>query len=767
MLTFGELVVVDPRTLRPVVGVAQVTDAHTGDPLDTFDAAGVPAPVVSSARGYVGQFHTADDHPLVRLTFPEGDPVVIAARETTLEAAAVADIVERGRLSKEALDTTITTGIVRQVPPAARAEARAFLASEPAVAQAAAAAAGPAVEDAAEGLDLLTSTSTAVPPMPLRGMVSELPIVYDPCDAWGGQVWGADSVGKKIGRSSDGGRTWTEHCAAPFLNGTNTLSRLLATNDGEVLAVALEGVWRSTDWAGGTPTWTLVRSNPTPSFFYPWGADGDGTKFIVTHYAAAPNMLNSRYVYISLDAGQTWAQVYDTTERYGEADSSVSHIHGAAYDRWEDRFIVCEGHGPAAGVFESRDDGATWTKLKWGFTGAEGSTPTVVVATDHGIVFGSDAAANGVYVLPRGEDTIRQAWIWGGMTTTTLLGYAHMGYRDPRTGIVHIAYTSYEADRPAPVAASDGRVASQVWADPVPARMWRKLVIDHAGRLVMRCQTDNTIAYGTVGGRGIQSPTLLDPGRTLGGTVDGDRHTVALGRYATAKGTGALAANNATADSRSVALGNNARSALGGVAVGDGAKGGTPDTGLYGVGIGFGAQADQGGLAIGQQARAIHNRALALGPASRSGKTDGTSASFGTAVGGDAVVEASSNGTALGYGAKAMFARGTAVGALAESQFNDATALGEKAKATAQSTVALGGDAAATHARSVALGDGTATTYVDQVAIGPRHLEVTASTQPGTPAAGNARMFLRNTGGVHELCIRFPNGNVKVIATDT
>ena len=564
----------------------------------------------------------------------------------------------------------------------------------------------------------------SAPPLPLQGMIVGEPIVFDPCDAWGGYVWGAASGAQRIGRSDDGGETWSDYCEAPFLTGSaNTASRILPADDGEVLVVALQGVWRSAGWATAVPTWTLVQENPTASFFYPWGADGDGTKFIVTHYAAAPNMLESRYVYISTDGGHSWSQVYDTTTRYGVADSEVTHIHSAAYDPWEDRFIVNEGHGPSAGIYESYDDGATWSKLNWGFTGAEGSTPTVTVATDDGIVFGSDAAVNGVYVLPRGSKTVEQAWVWGQMTSVSLLGYAHMGYRDPNSGLVYIAYTSYEADRSAPVAASDGRVAAQVWSDPIPARMWRKLVVDHEGRVIMRCQTDSTIARGRTGGRGVPSPTLLDSGRVLGGSNNGDRNTVAVGMWAKATGTGAFAANNGTAGSRAVAVGNDSNAVQGGVALGSGAMGGA-GTGLYGVAVGFDAKAYSSGTAIGQQAHASHGRGTAVGPRSRSGNTDGTGGGFGTAVGSDAVVESSSNGTAVGYGAKALFSRGTAIGALAESRFNDAMAVGEKAVAARQSALAIGGDSFADHVMSVALGDGTQTTAADQVAIGPRDLEI-------------------------------------------
>lgn len=594
--------------------------------------------------------------------------------------------------------------------------------------------------------EVIAQVVGSAPPLPLQGMVVGEPIVYDPCDAWGGYVWGAASGAKRIGRSDDGGETWSDYCEAPFLTGSaNTASRILPANDGEVLVVALQGVWRSAGWAAAAPTWTLVQENPTASFFYPWGADGDGTKFIVTHYAAAPNMLESRYVFISTDEGRTWSEVYDTTSRYGEADSAVTHIHSAAYDPWEDRFIVCEGHGPSAGIYESRDNGATWSKLEWGFTGAEGSTPTVSVATDEGIVFGSDAAANGIYVLPRGSQTVEQAWVWGQMTTTSLLGYAHMGYRDPNSGIVYIAYTSYEPDRPAPVAASDGRVAAQVWADPIPARMWRKLVVDHAGRVIMRCQTDSTIARGRTGGRGVPSPTLLDTGRVLGGANTGDRNTVSVGMWASASGTGAFAANNGVAASHGVAIGNSAAAVQGGVAVGSGAMGGTP-TGLYGIALGYDAKAYSSGVAIGQQAHASHQRGTAIGPRARSGNTDGTGGGFGTAIGSDSVVESASNGTAIGYGAKALFSRGTAIGALAESRFNDAVAIGEKAVATRQSAVALGGDALADHNQSVALGDGTITNASSQVAVGPRDVEIQDSARGVILRSPNGTAFRVRVG---------------------
>ena len=102
MHTFGPLIVVEPRTLRPVVGrVATVTDLD-GDPIDTYDLDGNPAPIVTGSRGQIGQFR-ADPVSVIQVTVPGGDPSVLVSMEAIAAAGPMADIIATGRLSEGAM----------------------------------------------------------------------------------------------------------------------------------------------------------------------------------------------------------------------------------------------------------------------------------------------------------------------------------------------------------------------------------------------------------------------------------------------------------------------------------------------------------------------------------------------------------------------------------------------------------------------------------------------------------------------------------------
>jgi len=207
---------------------------------------------------------------------------------------------------------------------------------------------------------------------------------------------------------------------------------------------------------------------------------------------------------------------------------------------------------------DSDDDGATWGKIAYGksFDNPPGNSPTVVKATDYGIVFGSDDPTNGVMVMPRGTHTIERAYSRRGVSNTTLFGYAHMGARDPRTGQVYLVWELNAAsagDLGAQIMASDGRVAGPVWEDTdATRRLWRRIVIDDQGTLLAWEQTTNSVLRATVTGVGALPAHTQDSGRVLGGRAIGDRGTIAVGPESVAEG------NRAAAFGRGVALGYDA-----------------------------------------------------------------------------------------------------------------------------------------------------------------------------------------------------------------
>lgn len=113
MFTFGPLTVVEPRTLRPVVGrPANVRDA-AGDPVQTYDTSGNPRPVVTGSRGQIGQFQA--DSPVVHLDVPGGDPLVLAGIELLGQVGELHQLTTTGRLSEASLKSTIATEIDRSV----------------------------------------------------------------------------------------------------------------------------------------------------------------------------------------------------------------------------------------------------------------------------------------------------------------------------------------------------------------------------------------------------------------------------------------------------------------------------------------------------------------------------------------------------------------------------------------------------------------------------------------------------------------------------
>ena len=602
-----------------------------------------------------------------------------------------------------------------------------------------------------------------------------------PAEFFSGYIWGVETNGV-IKRSNDGGTTWTTYCTIAEITGGILIQRILPTDDGEVLVATTDTVYRSTGWAGGSPTWATVLTNPTathdsPSYFYPWGVDGDGTKFIVVHYGGSSGTFDrssSRYGWISVDGGLTWSVVWDAEELWGVDGNALTHIHGACYDPWEDRFFISEGHDYMTGVYVSEDDGATWTRVPYSSTfsgggpdGDPGNAPTTLVATDHGIVMGTDDPTNGILVLPRGWDQIERAWSRMGISNTVLLGYAHMGARDPSTGIVYNVYElnqTYASDIGAAISGSDGQVAAQVWAGTEPTHyLWRRVVVDDRGNLLAWEQSQNVILRAKTAPVGVRPAHLLDTGRVLGGTVTGGRKALAVGAEAVATGGTAVGGGATTASDLGVALGIGAASIVSGTAVGASAT-----AEATGVAVGYSA-ISKAGTAMGASARVGRIDGVAVGGSARA-VTDANGALLhGTAVGYQAKASSSSGyGTALGSQATASGERGTAIGGQSQAVMRRGTAVGQNAQViTAVNGSAIGADAVCAHEGSVALGYDSATSAKAQVQIGGRHFEMAEVPDVGVPAANMARLYVRDNGsGKTQLVVRFPTGAMQVIATE-
>ena len=543
----------------------------------------------------------------------------------------------------------------------------------------------------------------------------------------------------------------------------SSLVRLIPTSDGEVIAFHATSVRRSSGWSSGSPTWGAVKlTTHGTAVILPWGADGDGTRFICTEYSST--RADSHSVWISLDAGVTWNVAYDSVTIHGAAGDS-SHLHGVCYDTWNQTFYVSEGHNAIAGLYHSTDDGATWTRAP-GM--AQDPSPVVVVATDDGLCCGSDNDVNGMWGVVRLDDPMKQElalrWQWR-TTQPGLIGFAQRGFRDPATGIVYMGWITNFANVAPIITGGTATAAGPVW--------------EWTGAATAGSKIDNNVIFGSrfigtgvhASGAGKVTITgqLTQPGSGEQNVNSGNSR----GGYAGAATSMAVGPKSTT------------EATLGTVVVGPGAS--ASGTAHQSVAVGRSATAAGGdGVAIGYQASAAGTGSAAIGSGATTtaafavvvGRAATVSATGGVAVGYNAI--AANNSVAIGNGAgdATAFTEGVCIGKDTSSGIYGVAvgtgavsggygvAVGRNASTTTNSSVAIGSAAATTHASAVALGSTSVTTRDFQIAVGPRHFEIKkTATLPSTPAADAARIYVADDGtGKTKLAVKFSDGAEHVLA---
>lgn len=162
--------------------------------------------------------------------------------------------------------------------------------------------------------------------------------------------------------SEDGGRNWR-----PTLRGMTTSDIILdprSPKDARVLYAAMTGtgVYKSTD---GGETWTLKNNGlPDKNYAYQITLSDSGTLYLACVRALDPETRTKIIpgaVYVSYDGAETWEKRNMPQGETGMGDIAADiHRPGGLY-------IVCrpgwhpgEGEG---GLFYSKDDAKTWTKL--------------------------------------------------------------------------------------------------------------------------------------------------------------------------------------------------------------------------------------------------------------------------------------------------------------------------------------------------------------------------------------------------------------------
>lgn len=547
-------------------------------------------------------------------------------------------------------------------------------------------------------------------------------------------------------KSSDDGITWEDIIRIPF----GSVMCIFKCADGEMLIGNNGQLVKTIGWEINPKTCTFSQNklpNKTPGVgTLRWGIDGDGIKFIVTEYSGSDRG-ESRYIWVSTDMGNTFNVVYD---KYTTDPTNTSHMHGVCYDKWADRFFVSHGHGVLRGVYYSDNDGVTWNKISGNFQ--PDAAPTTLIATDDGIVCGSDSADGGLYGILRTEKPedmeMRKICRWN-VEREGVTGFAFKSVRDKR-GHVYVSFKSDFDDVPSVIMAGTANSATTVWTSPTK----------EANSFLYLGVTDKKIIGVTLKGAIYKKIEGFKKVGKQSYQFDKGNMNYGESRIATSINVGT---GREITTFRETVVGCKA-----GVMPGV--------SGSNNVIIGFDAHANARSVVIGSEAMSDKNDTVSIGK--------GTSCQgiFGTAIGvGANVMNNATNGTAIGSKATS-FVNGTAIGSEAsasEGSANGATAIGSNAKAGSFSTaignnaqakgvnqMAIGKGAISTHTNSIALGIGVTTTTTDQLAIGKKHIELDVlDNDPVSVPDNKARLYIiKNTSGKIELRVRIGGNNI-VLAT--
>lgn len=624
-------------------------------------------------------------------------------------------------------------------------------------------------------------------PDPLRGVTTTAEVgnaLVRVRGIWGGKWWGVGDTSESntgIYSSTDYGATWSlEHAAT----GAYTCMRLMLCSDGEILYWTGFSCSKSSGWASNPATATfsnVLTKAGANAAFTPFSVDGDGTKFIAAEYAGVPYWADARYVYISTDSGSSFTQVYDK----GAADAT-SHWHGACYDPWTDRFYVAHGHGTNGGIYFSDNDGTTWARI----TGTEPglgnyfvqATPTVMIATEHGIVMGTDGTVNGIHhmrnVNSGAAADMRPELAWQWRTTagqvTGVQGFGEMGWYDPTNGLVYIGYSLSIGGHQLVMAASDGRSAGLLYEIPGATTLSDSVeqVYAENGRVwAQLALTGGTVISHLTGEHnGNLSPdiSVTDSGSALGGEVNPDKVGACHAICPSAKAWGA--------NSLSVGGGVRCSTDVEGVVLLGSQISVTP--GQYSLVAGYDITGTIGQLvtALGYNVAASASWTTALGASAQALGTQCVSLgyntsgyAFDTVIGPGASCSSATSSVAIGYQASTSGAYGCAIGFSANTAGAgaDQTVIGTGADTSAADATAIGARSNCAHAGSVALGESTASTATAQLAAGPRHLEITEVTAPGVGGATSVRIYAEDNGaGKTRLMAQFGTGAAQQLAIE-
>lgn len=153
-----------------------------------------------------------------------------------------------------------------------------------------------------------------------------------------GKIFGSaiipGATGEAIVISTDNWGTLSPACYMP--PGSGKVSSMYAVNDNTLLIGTITGkIYRTVN---PFSTLTLVMTMTTPlAYPRPWSFAGKGNVVFVGEYGNKNTSNNARRVYRSIDAGVSWAEVFQIDNVVG------AHVHKLLLDPFTDVLWVCSG----------------------------------------------------------------------------------------------------------------------------------------------------------------------------------------------------------------------------------------------------------------------------------------------------------------------------------------------------------------------------------------------------------------------------------------
>ena len=235
---------------------------------------------------------------------------------------------------------------------------------------------------------------------------------------------------------------------------------LVAVDEGTAAAFAGE-LWVSSGYDRADPTAATWSKTLTASsdgvWFGMWGVNVHGSDVYAAEYGSKAEGANARYVRHSTDNGLTWRVIYDNP-------GVGKHIHGVAYDPWDDLLWLTVGDSPHSAILYSTDWRGPTPSWSVATTVAQ---PMGVIPLEKAVLFPSDDPANGVWRWRRGtpKSSVSMAFRISEDTVLTYIGGQPFRRSPQHETLLPFFLAPTHSGRGQLLATVDGLSLFRVWRD--------------------------------------------------------------------------------------------------------------------------------------------------------------------------------------------------------------------------------------------------------------------------------------------------------------